>query len=283
MRRWFLITITRTAILAGLIFLMWIVFIFYPSHSATKTIRQQVKSADIAINNIQNAKNDLQNLPQIDQVSIRQLHSFSNYTDEVSVAAKKLNKLSIYSAQPKKIFNIAGIKKVKDTNQQIADQSQQEALKQANTDISTAFKLADYQSKVSKSLTNVLEYDAAGDTVGFALGSDDSNQRLDLAKRGLDKTIKELKAYDGTYDDKNLASLIFLVEGMQAAGEQFSQNGDTAQWAMQVNQIQQHILTNRKVLWIDQSAAIIPKLSKDANQLSHAAQRWRALAVQYKD
>lgn len=139
----------------------------------------------------------------------------------------------------------------------------------------------DYQSQVAKALVNILEYDPAADMAGFSLGSEDTDQRLTLAKNGLSKTISGLDNARKVYSDPSLNSLTAIIKKLQAGRDKLASSGDVAGWIDSVNSAQQIIISNRKAFWDSQAEPLKGALTNGSLYYSRLEQQWRVLKQQY--
>jgi hypothetical protein len=162
-------------------------------------------------------------------------------------------------------------------NQAVDQVNQSGVAKQINKDMQTAQKYISYEAAVSKALNNILDYNPAVDMAGFIPGTQDSLQRLSLAKEGLSKTESRLKKLQGSYNDPTFREVVEQIRVLQSEERELEQNADTKAWASFVTKAQSEIIANRQVFWSSESAELISKLSKDKQQLSKTMRIWSNL------
>jgi hypothetical protein len=281
MRSWLVTTGSRAAVvLTVVILLLWLVAL-RPIQSAKNLAKEQNRAAVLDLAKLEKVKTTLATLPQVKAVKTQQISAFADFSNEINKSQEILNKLSI--SMPEHIKHVTGISLtsrsdiIAQTNQAVDQVNQSGVAKQINKDMQTAQKYINYEAAVSKVLNNILDYNPAADMSGFIPGSEDSLQRLSLAKEGLSKTELRIINLQGSYNDPTFREVVEQIRVLQSAERELEQNTDTKAWASFVAKAQSEIIANRQVFWNSESATLVSKLSKDKQQLSKTMRIWSNL------
>lgn len=282
-REWLGKTIFRLIIAAMVCVLIIWLGAYIPSGRAKTIINKQYTQSVKAQASLSDAAKSLADLPAIKDVPVQRSGSFINFAGAVSQSSQKLNGVTYSYDQPDKVLALpigTSRNSVQDVNSTINGINKQN-LDNARRHLDEAKRLLKYNAGVSRALVNLLEYDPAADTAGFSLGTDDTSQRLQLAKDGLSKTLKSLRSQKGKYDDPALAAVIAQVQKLQSARDKLAAGGSIADWTGSVESAQINIISNRQAFWQEKSSVIKPLLNDDGAYFGKLARLWLELKLKY--
>jgi hypothetical protein len=149
---------------------------------------------------------------------------------------------------------------VNDVNEIITDPNFGQRYKRASEAFKKADQLVAYHAATIFALTNLMEYDPVLDFQSFNIVSEDTKERLDRAKDGLEKTKKKLGEATPIYTDSALPSVIESVENLQKERDFLEQNGDKNRWIREFQRTQSAIVGNRDTFWVKEKNATLNEL-----------------------
>jgi hypothetical protein len=272
MKRWLGLTILRAAavlLVAGVVIL---VIALRPAQQSKELAKKQLEATSAAIDKLNEAEKVLKNQPLIDKVTPGQQGNFSAYAADISKGSASYHGLTLIV--PGRINNVKDSSRVNDLISRI---DSQETYADVTQDIYKADKLLAYQTAVCQALVQLLEYNAADDVRSFDLKSQDTQTRLNLARDGLAKAAKQLRAAQSLYSDSSLDGVLDSIASLQASRSALAKNGDTKAWVMSVSEQQQNIIKNRADFWRSASTELTSKLAADRRSLQDIQELWKKI------
>ncbi len=286
MNDWLKTTVARLVIVGIAAALLFWLFAVRPVAQAKQLIKNQISVSAQNQKLTDEIQRTLASVPDLKNITTQQVGNLKNYADEVQQASTALGKLNI--VRPVNLKKIAALawgqngQIVSSTNQAIDEANQANSKNNLSADWAKAKQLADYHTKISQALVNVLEYNPTVDTANLSLGSNDTNQRLRAAQAGLTKTLQQLQAGQGKYGDSSLGDIADQITSLQQARDLLAKDGNTIAWINAVSQAQAKIILNRSSFWQDQVKQIDNALNEDESVLNQYQKLWDGPASKYK-
>jgi len=257
--------------------------IYAPVEKSRRLIHEQIRASSQAQSQLAEAGQLISGIPEIDDIKLRQIGSFKNYSDTVGLTSKKLNKLLISYNVPSKVKGIdisqngRIISNVNATISGISSTGVNDSKKALNQ----AQRLAGYQAAVSAALVNILEYDPVADTASFSPESQDTDTRLKLAEDGLSETLKGINEAKIKYSDPTIGQVVAEIKELQDSRDELASSGDTAAWAGAVGTAQNNIIVNRELFWENNTTNLGARLQKYSDMYSHIERQYELLTDKY--
>lgn len=286
MKPWLRLTTVRLLIGIAIAGALALVLLWWPIHKARNLTLQQLELTNQALETTKNAQSTLSSLPALAEVKTQEIGAIKNYALAAKSAADSFSKLTL--RRPKSLKPLIGLSSVRgahiisDVNDAISYIKDHQAYKNARDTSAATYELLVYHANVSDALVNVLEYNPVDDMANFTPGSEDTNNRLQKAQDGLQKTDRQLQDADARYKkDKTIDEVLAIVSMLRQARYTLSQDNDVHAWVVAVNKAQMLIVKNRTDFWAASTKSAIADLSNQQTSLELTRRLWQTIADTY--
>lgn len=246
---------------------------------ARDTAAQQTEQTAQAEQTIVKAHRALEGLPKIETLKTQEISTFRGYADNLKSASDSVSPLSLRPLSPgplPKYGNVA-IEYVDRVNRLAGDPQIKNTYEQAEAVMAELDKLLTYHAAMMKAVANVLDYNPSVDFQRFDLADEETKQRLELAKNGLERVMAQVEEAAKLYEDPGIEEIKISIRSLQAERDLLTQTGDLERWKMRFKEEQVKTLNNRVFFWHDKSKTLVSELTSIRKELVDLSQRWAAV------